>query len=432
MNLIKRKRRRVPLKKRLLDNYHWIIAAVTLLMLFIYGGAANNFSSLHIIPVSEALGISRTTFSLIFSIKSIMSMLASYFSGAILKKFGFRATSSAFLLIAAVSYVALSLMNSYWVFVVCAFAMGSAASFCGTTGATNIISVWFHRHRGTVLGFVSAATGLGGSVMCIAQNAAMERFTWRGSFAFCAIACGIIFILVFSFLRNKPSDMGLEAYGEGEEITGKRKRISERAFPGMDMKTLHRAPSFYLMIVCTFLSCLGVYLAFNTVLPFLKDCGYSDAKAASLQSTMMLLFTGTKLLVGFFTDRVGAEKVNTTCVLFGAVSLFLLAASTGYGVASIAVILYTIAIPLVTITVPLLAFSLFGYSAQGQYTGVFISVIYAASFLSSPLSNLIHDTLGSYRPAYYLAAALLAIDLILYPILYKTAKRDNKKYTAAE
>lgn len=426
------KRPRVSLKKRLFDNYHWIIAAITLLMLFIYGGAANNFSSLHIIPVSEALGISRTTFSLIYSIKSIMSMLASYFSGAILKKFGFRATSSTFLLIAAVSYLALSLMNSYWIFVVCAFAMGAATSFCGTTGATIIISTWFHRHRGTVLGFVSAATGLGGSVMCIAQSAAMERFTWRGSFAFCAIACGIIFILVFFILRDKPSDMGLEAYGEGEEITGKKKRISQRAFPGMDMKTLHRSPSFYLMVVCTFLSCLGVYLAFNTVLPFLKDCGYSDAKAASLQSTMMLLFTGTKLLVGFFTDHIGAEKVNTTCVLFGAGSLFLLAASKTFAVASVAVVLYTVSIPLVTITVPLLAFSLFGYKAQGQYTGVFISVIYAASFLSSPLSNLIHDTMGSYRPAYYLAAALLAVDLVLYLILYKTAKHDNKKLASAE
>ena len=432
MKLIKTKRPRVPLKKRLLDNYHWIIAGVTLLMLFIYGGAANNFSSLHIIPVSEALGISRTTFSLIFSIKSIMSMLASYFSGTILKKFGFRATASTFLLISAVSYVALSLLHSCWIFDACAVGTGAATAFCGSTGPTIIVSSWFHRHRGTVLGFVSAATGLGGSVMCIAQNDAMERFTWRGSFMFCAIACGIICFLVFSILRNKPGDMGLEAYGEGEEITGKKKRISERAFPGMDMKTLQRSPSFFLMVLCTFLSCLAVYLAFNTILPFLKDCGYSSAKSASLQSTMMLLFTGTKLLVGFFTDRIGATKVNLTCVIFGAGSLLLLAASQTFAVASVAVVLYTVAIPLVTITVPLLAFSLFGYKAQGQYTGVFISVIYAASFLSSPLSNFIHDTLGSYRPAYYLAAALLSVDIILYMILYRRAKLDNKKHTVAE
>lgn len=432
MKSVKIQKPRVPLKKRILDNYHWIIAAVTLLMLFLYGGSANNFSSLHIKPVSEELGISRTTFSLIYSIKSIMAMISSYFSGAILKKFGFRNTSTLFLVISTTCYVALTMMNSTWIFVLVCFAMGSAATFCGTTGSTIIISSWFNRHRGTVLGFVSAATGLGGSVMCIAQNAAMERFTWRGSFALCAVCCGFIAILIFLILRNKPQDMGLVPYGEGEEVTAKKKRISERAFAGMDMQTLRRTPSFYLMVLCTFLSCLGVYLAFNTILPFLTDCEYSPAKAASLQSTMMLLFTGTKLLVGFFTDRIGAEKVNLTCVIFGAGSLLLLAMSNSFAAASVAVVLYTIAIPLVTITVPLLAFSLFGYKAQGQYTGVFISVIYAASFLSSPLSNLIHDTIGSYRPAYYLAALILAVDVVLYIILYKTAKKDNAKNAVAE
>ncbi len=428
MKSVKTKKTHVPLKKRLLDHYHWIIAVVTLLILFIYGGTANNFSSLHIKPVSEALGISRTTFSLIYSIKAVMSMLASYFSGAILKKFGFRATASFFLLVATLSYVGLTFMNAWWVFLLATFAMGAATSFCGTTGATNIISVWFHRHRGTVLGLVTAATGLGGSVMCIAQNAAMERYTWRGSFALCAILCLLTAILSFAFLRNKPQDMHLEAYGEGEEITGKRKRISERAFAGMDMKSLYRAPSFYLMILCTFLSCFGVYLVFNTVLPYLTDCGYNATKAASLQSVMMLLFTGTKILVGFFSDRIGAAKVNLFCVIFGAISIFLLAASQNFAVASVAVVLYTIAIPLVTITVPLLAFSLFGYKAQSQYTGMFISVIFAASFLSSPVSNLIHDSLGSYRPAYYLSAILLAVDIVLYMILNQVAKRDNKKH----
>ncbi|MBE6712103.1 MAG: MFS transporter [Ruminococcaceae bacterium] len=435
MKAMKRARPRVPLKKRILGNYHWIIAAVTLLMLFIYGGAANNFSSLHIDPVSADLKISGTTFSLIYSIKSIMAMIASFFSGAILKKFGFRYTASFFLLISTVGYICLSVMKTPLVLVLVCFAMGAASSFCGTTGATNIISDWFHRHRGTVLGFVSAATGLGGSVMCIAQSAAMKRFTWRGSFMLCGICCGVITLLAFLILRNKPRDMGLEAYGEGEEITGKRRRISERAFPGMPMEKLSRSPSFYLMLLCTFLSCLGIYLAFNTIFPFLnKDCNYGEDKAASLQSAMMLLFTGTKLLVGFFSDRIGAAKVNTTCVIFGAASLLLLALSKtyGYGLAWVAVVLYTVSIPLVTITVPLLAFSLFGYKAQTQYTGKFIAAIYAASFLASPLSNLIRDLFGSYQYAYFLAAAILAADLFLYLLLYKMAKRDNQRYSSAE
>ena len=438
MRVQKIKRPRVPLKKRIFDNYHWIIAAVTLLILFIYGGTANNFSSLHIIPITEELKISRTTFSLVYSIKSVMSMLASYFSGFILKKFGFRKTSTFFLVIATIGYVALAFMESIWILALACFIMGACTSFCGTTGATNIISTWFHRHRGTVLGCVTAATGIGGSVMCIVQTAAMNQFnTWRASYMFCGIACGVCAVLALIFLRNKPRDMGLEAYGEGEEITAKKKRISQRAFPGMDMKTLQRSPSFYLMVICTFISCLGIYLAFNTILPYLEDCGYGKTRAASLQSAMMLLLTGTKILVGFLSDRIGAEKVNLGCTVFGAASLLLLASchtyQMSYGLACLAVVLYSIALPMVTITVPLLAFSLFGYKAQAQYTGIFISVIFAASMISSPLSNLIFDSIKdnpTYAPAYYFAAAILALDILLYLVLYKVAKRDNKKHNA--
>ena len=50
--------------RQLKKNYHWIIAAVGLLQLLIYGGAVNNFSAYHMIPVCEALDLSRTAFSL--------------------------------------------------------------------------------------------------------------------------------------------------------------------------------------------------------------------------------------------------------------------------------------------------------------------------------------------------------------------------------
>ena len=45
--------------KYIKKNYHWIIAAIALVQLLIYGGAVNNYSGYHMIPVTEALGISR-------------------------------------------------------------------------------------------------------------------------------------------------------------------------------------------------------------------------------------------------------------------------------------------------------------------------------------------------------------------------------------
>ncbi len=62
-------------------HYHWIIVAVVLLQLFVYGGLGNTFANLHTIPVSEALGISRGEFSIPVSAKGLFGMLSTFISG---------------------------------------------------------------------------------------------------------------------------------------------------------------------------------------------------------------------------------------------------------------------------------------------------------------------------------------------------------------
>lgn len=66
-------------------NYYWIIAAVGVLQLLIYGGAVNNFSAYHMIPVSEALDISQTAFQLPNSFRSILGVFSAIYSGVLIK-----------------------------------------------------------------------------------------------------------------------------------------------------------------------------------------------------------------------------------------------------------------------------------------------------------------------------------------------------------
>ena len=76
-------------KKRdgfLYHHYHWVIAVVLLLMVFVHGGSVNNFSTLHLIPITEKLNISRADFALAYSVKNIVSMVSTFFSGFIIAK----------------------------------------------------------------------------------------------------------------------------------------------------------------------------------------------------------------------------------------------------------------------------------------------------------------------------------------------------------
>lgn len=64
--------------------------------------------------------------------------------------------------------------------------------------------------------------------------------------------------------------------------------------------------------------------------------------------------------------------------------------------------------------IPLLAASLFGYQAQTQYNGFFISMVSAASIVASPISNYVYDRVGSYSPVFFAAAGLTVLLFGLY------------------
>jgi len=405
-------------------HYHWIIAVVVLLQCGFHGGASNTYTGVHLIPVTEALGLTRTEFSLGGSAKSVVGVLATMCSGFLLTRYGYRITASICMCFAACVYLLLSGMNSYPVYLLCSAMMGITAGVCNTAGATRIVSNWFHRRFGTVLGMVTAATGLCGSLLNIGQSAAVENISWRASYLLVAVIFGIIALLVWFVVRDHPSQLKLAPYGEGQREPGKTPR-RRTDWEGPTMRQMIRRPAFYLMSIATFLSGVSVYLAFSFTIPHLRDCGLTAAQASTINSMLLLCLTGTKFLAGLLSDLMGARKVTLLCSFTTIFGLILLRLVDSFGLAVVAVLIYALAVPITTVTIPLLAAALFGYRAQPQYTGIFLAMVTASSVVSGPISNAVYDLTGSYSPAFLGGAVLAAVTSVLYLVLYRLADRDR-------
>jgi len=417
--------------KLIKKHYHWIIAVVLFLLMAVRGGAANNLSGLHLIPVTEALDISRAQYSLAGSASAVAAMLTTLMSGYLILHYGYRTLLPIFLLLGAGSYALMGTANNYLWFFIGYTMLGVMNGICGEAGATRIVSVWFHKHRGTVLGLISSATGLGGSVMCIVQTAAMERGTYRASYFLVAVLFVICAAMALALIRSHPSKMGLLPYGDGERLNYK-KREHDDHWHGFAMKQILRRPTFYMMIVGTLLSCVFVYVAFTVVVPHLQDKGLSATQSSSMQSVLLLSLTGAKILAGYLCDAIGARKVSVICIGLNAAALVLFTVTTGFASALAAIIVYALALPIVSITIPLLANSLFGYQAQAEYTGIFIAMVSAASIVASPISNAIYDKIGTYSPVFLAAAALSVPLMAMYLLMYRLADKDRTKLEAEE
>jgi len=415
--------------ERIKKQYHWVIAVVAFLQLFLLGGLNNNLSSIFVIPVTEALEISRGSFSLAMSMKSLVSFLCSMISGIVLRKIGFKRSVCVLFMVSAVAMTIMSTSQSVVTLAVGAAMHGLSESACNTAGVTFLIGKWFHKHRGTVLGLVTAATGLGGSVLCLVLTGVMEKGGFRSAYLCAAVLFVALCVLILLLVRETPEKMGRKAYGAGEVNLGN-KKLSSEYWLGFSFQELLRKPTFYLMLVGTFLSCCFIYFPYQVLVPHLQGCGLSLQEATLCQSIYLVTLAIMKFLMGALSDRIGARKVTMICMAASVACLVIMTMVDSFGMALVGVILLATGLPMTALTIPLLGMSLFGYRAQTSYVGVFISMSCLAGMASGPVVNSAFDRLGSYIPTFWVAAAGIVLLMGLFLVMYALADRDKKKFLA--
>ena len=150
--------------------------------------------------------------------------------------------------------------------------------------------------------------------------------------------------------------------------------------------------------------------------------------AAGVQSLVMIGLAASKLLFGVLSDKVGAKPMTMVSLIALAVSLLLLANISNTTSAYIAALIYALGLPLCGIVPPLLVPSLFGYQSGAKAMGIMFAMISTASMVASPLTNLLRDHFGSYRPVFRGTAVVAIGVIILYAIIYVMAGRERKKF----
>ena len=409
-------------------HYHWLIVVLVLLQLAFHGGTNNNFTTLFFLPVSEDFGVSRSLFSLAISLKAIASVLGTFLSGLVLLRFGYRKSVFAFLLVGVTALCILSASTNMLLYSFGCVIWGLADGVCINAGPPQLINSWFHRHQGAVLGTVTAATGLGGSLMCLLLSSIIERSGWKNAFLTAAMLMGIVALLILILVRDRPEEKGLIAFGDGQRIV--KKKESGDHWIGYTFQQMRRAPAFYLMILLTFVSCFFSGGMLAIMIPHLQDQGLSATQAASMQSTMMLALAGVKFGCGFFSDKIGAKRVMLVCLACTAISAALFPFASNTSIALISAILFSVSLPLTSVMVPLLSSALFGYQAQASCLSIVMAIISLSVIVSGPTANVIFDTVGSYNLFFWICAIGSAVLMLLYPIMYKFSDKDRAQITA--
>lgn len=415
--------------KKLGRYYHWLIAGLVFLEMIVYGGLINS-ASVYVQPISQGLGVTTTAYSVAMMPYTITCFLGTCASGYLFSRFGYKKTALVSLVLVAVSLVLTAVAKDLAVFGFSKILFGMGYGACFTAGSVRIIKLWFHKHQGLVLGAVSMASGLGGSLMTILLNSLTENYGWRNA-NFVSAAIVVAIALLYLLLRDRPESMGLQPFGYGEPVKAAKKAAKEsQDWPGYPMKGQLRRPRFYLMCLCVLASCVCIYCTSSFLIPHFLSLGYSAGQAATYQSVFMLTLAVFKLAAGWLYDLFGAKLVMVGCMSCAVIGQGMLCLSDDPVICLIAVMIFAVGLCMTSIVIPLMTGPLFGHRAYMSVNGIFLGMSSLATLFSGPISSMCYDTYGTYIPVYRVTSLVNVGVMGLYLMLFAMAKKERIRMAA--
>lgn len=415
-------------------NYKWVILAISFLMIFAGLGCFNATKGLFISPVSSALGISRSVYSMNDTLCYISQAITNLFFGTLICKYGAkRLVGIGFvsLILSAISYY---FANSAFLFYVGGTLRGIGFSFASTSMASYIVANWFKKNRGTFTGMVLACNGIGSAISTQIVTPIIyegtDPFSYRKAYLLITAILIVAGIIIVIFLKDHPEIDDIEPDAPAD----KKSKKKARAWEGIEFSEAIKKPYFYIAAACIFLSGMVLQSITGVAAAYMTDTGIDAAYVATVLSIYSLALTGSKFLAGFLYDKFGLRATSTLCISSAVLSLtaLVLVAPTvgGRAFAMAYGIFAAIALPLETVMLPLYAADLFGDKAFNKIMGIFVSVNIAGYAVGTPLINLCYDHFGSYAFAFVVCAVLMLAVVVAIQFCISSAHKLRKQVAA--
>ncbi|HLZ95428.1 MAG TPA: MFS transporter [Candidatus Dormibacteraeota bacterium] len=291
-------------------HYAWVVAAVT--GITIMGAAGFRATpSVLIVPLQHEFGWNRAVISVAVSINLILFGLTGPFAAALMERFGLRVVTVGALLTIATGALLTALMTAPWqLYLLWGVVVGVGTGSMASVLAANVAARWFVKRRGLVLGALTAAGATGQLIFLPGLGYLAQNVGWR--WVSITVAAGALAVapLLAIFLRNRPRDVGLRAYGANEDdvVVATAGSPIANAFRGLRLGV--RSRDFWLLGGSFFICGASTNGLIGThLIPASVDHGMAEVTAASLLAVIGVFDVVGTLASGYLTDRFDSRRL---------------------------------------------------------------------------------------------------------------------------
>lgn len=381
--------------------YGWVVLGCICLAGFARQGAAVAVLSIFVLPMTEALGWSRTEMSGAVSLGGVLAAIISPAIGPFVDRRGARLMLCLAVAGMGVACMALSLIQSLLLFYVlfCFARMIWAGPFdLGLYGALNN---WFVARRGIAASIATLAQMSGLVAIPLIAQFAISGSDWRaGWIAVGATVLIVGFVPCWLLLVRRPEDVGLQPDRLADS------KAPPLVEPRWSRTQAMRTPAFWLLSLYTVLVFpvqAGVSLH-NA--PHLIERGLSPGAAASMIAFISALSAVASFGIGFLPRGWPVRYLmaaSAACLALGSYGLiFISSAETALPAAAF----FGVGIGGVMLLLPVAWADYFGRESYGAIRGVALSLQVSAQAAGPLMSGLLRDWSGNYTDSLILFGSL--------------------------
>lgn len=404
-------------------HYAWVIVFSCFLIMCFALCLVMNCFGLFVKPVTEDLGISRQTFSLVSTVVSLSTMVGVVFAGKIFGRFGLKKVMVLCCLGLSISYSCYSFASNMAMFYGISVLVGLFMSLIAQVPCSMLVTNWFNDKRGVALGMVFMGTGIGGVFLNPLISFLMTNYGWRKTYLVLGVLMFVTLIPTTTLLiKENPADMGLEPLG-GVAVSSA--NVGE--MQGVTLAEARKDSRFYLLllIAClTVMSCYGMMQHFPS---YMNDVGYSYEMAANIGAINLGILAVGKLILGRIFDKTGPVKgsyLSVACIVAAALALTM--AGGSLVMLGAYLLLFALGCAFTTVAFPILTTHLFGQKDYGSIYSLVSVAVSVGTAIGAPAVATIYDKTGSYVYAWYLCAVLTALSFLLLIATFSFAKSKQK------
>ena len=407
-------------------HYAWAVLASCCALMLGFGMTSNVIGQ-YFVPVTSDLELGMGQFTLYYAVRGVFLVGSSTLLNKWLERFDARVLLSGCF---AVQLLCIGLMASFtkvWHWYVAGAVMGFFLPPVYLVIPPIILSNWFVKKRGSVIGLAMMFTGLGGMIMNPVIGAIIQSHGWRFAYIANAIIAGVIVLPFLIFVvRLKPSDKGLKPYGYEEQAAS----VGDDAGAGgqSQLKGVSREDamrSFSFVIMITLFAACGFFAGYpQLITAYGIFVGHPATLASYFLSLCMAGNFLSKLALGFINDKFGGKAMIYSSFCMTMASLLLLRAGVGSLPLLMAGAFFAGSfLSISSVATPLLIHTIYG---SRDYTRIFVVLSLSQNTLINfgpSIVGYMFDYSGSYMFSFNFGIVVVAAVAVLAWFSFTTSKK---------